>query len=124
MPNFTAALFFWYLFPVIVMIASNLLVKKTNIDKKYGIKAPDIATPFFFVGIHFVSKGTLGSSFLAYVFLMIFFIGMFVAIMFAYYFHDINYKRYFKILWRISFLVTLMIYVVLIIGSIILFLKR
>ncbi|MGX6970598.1 DUF3397 domain-containing protein [Vagococcus bubulae] len=124
MPNFTVALFFWYLFPVIVMIASNLLVKKTNIDKKYGIKAPDIATPFFFVGIHFVSKGTLGSSFLAYVFLMIFFIGMFVAIMFAYYFHDINYKRYFKILWRISFLVTLMIYVVLIIGSIILFLKR
>lgn len=124
MPNFTVALFFWYLFPVIVIIASNLLVKKTNIDKKYGIKTPDIATPLFFIGLHFVSVGTLGKSFLAYVFLMIFFIGMIVAIMLAYYFHDINYRRYFKILWRIAFLVTLMIYVVLIIGSIILFLKR
>ncbi|UUV97959.1 DUF3397 domain-containing protein [Vagococcus luciliae] len=124
MPNFTVALFFWYLFPVIVIIASNLLVKKTNIDKKYGIKTPDIVTPFFFIGLHFVSVGTLGKSFLAYVFLMIFFIGMIVAIMLAYYFHDINYRRYFKILWRLAFLVTLMIYVVLIIGSIILFLKR
>ncbi|MGY3704381.1 hypothetical protein BW731_08775 [Vagococcus martis] len=124
MPQFTIALFFWYLFPVIVIIASNLLVKKTHLDKKYGVKAPDIATPFFFVGIHFVSKGTLGDSFLAYVFLMIFFIGMLIAVMLAYQFHEINFKRYFKVLWRMTFLVTLMIYIILILGSIVIFLQR
>ncbi|MGX4686740.1 DUF3397 domain-containing protein [Vagococcus sp. JNUCC 83] len=124
MPKFTISLFFWYLFPVIIMIASNLFVKKTTIDKKYGVKAPDIATLFFFIGIHFVSKGTLGKSFLPYVFLMIFFIGMFIAILLAYRFHEINFKRYFKVLWRVSFLVTLMIYVILIIGSIIMFLQK
>lgn len=124
MPNFTIALFFWYVFPILVTIASILLVRQFKLDEKYGVKAPDIATPFFFIGIHFVSKETLGHSFLPYVFLMIFLIGMIVAVLLAYQFHAIEYKRYFKVLWRITFLVTLMIYFLLIIGSIILFLTN
>ena len=124
MPQFTASLFFWYIFPILVIIACSIVVKQFRLDDKYGMKAADFATPFFFIGIHFVSKGTLGSSFLAYVFLMIFLIGMIVAVMLAYQFQEISYKRYFKILWRVAFLVTLMIYFVLIIVSIIMFLNQ
>ena len=124
MPKFTVALFFWYIFPIIVIVASSMLEKQFDLDTKYGIKAPDIATPFFFIGIHFLSKGTLGSSFLAYVFLMIFLIGMIVAVMLAYQFQAIDYKRYFKVLWRVTFLVALMIYILLIIGSIVMFLNN
>lgn len=49
---------------------------------------------------------------------------MLIAVMLAYQFHEINFKRYFKVLWRMTFLVTLMIYIILILGSIVIFLQR
>lgn len=124
MPEFTTKLFFWYLFPIVVFILGGILVKKFSIDEKYGIKAPDIATPFLLIGIHYISKWTFGESFMPYVLLMVLLIGMLVAVFQAYEFKEIKYKRYFKMLWRISFLLIFLIYVLLILISIILFLNQ
>ncbi|MGO3731713.1 MAG: DUF3397 domain-containing protein [Vagococcus sp.] len=114
--------FFWYVFPVILLFISAFLVKKLSLETKYGIKAPDLATPFLLVGIHHISKVTFEESFLPYVLLMILLVAMIVAVFQAYQFKEIKYKRYIKMLWRIIFLITLLIYVLLIIVSIIMFL--
>lgn len=122
MITFNLTTFFWYLFPIVVFVVCSWIVKKTMLNDKYGIKAPDIATPFLLVGIHYISKATFDESFLPYVLLMILLIGMLVVVFQAYQFHEIKYKRYFKMLWRIVFLVTLLIYILLVIVSIITFL--
>lgn len=114
---------FWYMFPFVIYLLSSIITKKMGLYTRYGIKAPDISIPFFLIGIHYVSVGTFDESFLPYVFLMIFLVGMIVAVFQTYHFKEINYRRYFKMFWRIIFLVTLLVYILLIIVSIIMFLR-
>ncbi len=123
MRNLTLATFFWYVFPVILLFISSFIIKKTSLERKYGIKSPDIATPFLLVGIHYLSRATFDESFLPYTLLIVLLVSMLVAVFQAYQFKEIKYKRYFKMVWRIVFLITLLIYFLLIISSIILYLN-
>lgn len=123
MPTFNAMMLFWYMFPFVIYLLSSIITKKMGLYTRYGIKAPDISIPFFLIGIYYVSVGTFDESFLPYVFLMIFLVGMIVAVFQTYHFKEINYRRYFKMFWRIIFLVTLLVYILLIIVSIIMFLR-
>lgn len=123
MLTFNAMMLFWYMFPFVIYLLSSIITKKMGLYTRYGIKAPDISIPFFLIGIHYVSVGTFDESFLPYVFLMIFLVGMIVGVFQTYHFKEINYRRYFKMFWRIIFLVTLLVYILLIIVSIIMFLR-
>jgi uncharacterized membrane protein len=98
-------------------------VKKTKINIKYGVKAPDIATPFLLIGIHNLSKATFDESFLPYTLLIVLLVSMLIAVFQAYQFKEILYKRYLKMVWRVTFLITLLIYFLLILVSIFFFLK-
>ncbi|MEG0286858.1 MAG: DUF3397 domain-containing protein [Vagococcus sp.] len=119
----TISIFLWYLFPLVLLFLSSLFVKKTNIGTKYGVKAPDIATAFLLIGIHNLSKATFGESFLPYTLLIVLLVSMLIAVFQAYQFKEIRYKRYFKMVWRVTFLITLLIYFLLILVSIFMFLK-
>ena len=123
MATFTVSTFLWYLYPVVLIFVCSILVKKTKINIKYGVKAPDIATPLLLVGIHYLSKGTFGESFLPYTLLIVLLVSMLIAVFQAYQFKEIMYKRYIKMVWRITFLITLLIYFLLILVSIFMFLK-
>ncbi|HCM89334.1 MULTISPECIES: DUF3397 domain-containing protein [Vagococcus] len=123
MQKFTIVTFFWYIFPLILLFGSSFLVKKTSLEKKYGVKSPDIATPFLLIGIHYLSKKTFDESFLPYTLLIVLLVSMLIAVFQAYQYKEIKYKRYLKMVWRIIFLITLLIYFLLILVSIILFLK-
>lgn len=123
MQKFTIVTFFWYTFPLILLFGSSFLVKKASLEKKYGIKSPDIATPFLLVGIHYLSKATFDESFLPYTLLIVLLVSMLIAVFQAYQYKEIKYKRYLKMVWRIIFLITLLIYFLLILVSVILFLK-
>lgn len=123
MQKFTIVTFFWYIFPLILLFGSSFLVKKTSLEKKYGIKSPDLATPFLLVGIHYLSKVIFDESFLPYTLLIVLLVSMLIAVFQAYQYKEIKYKRYLKMVWRIIFLITLLIYFLLILVSIILFLK-
>ncbi|MDT2834857.1 DUF3397 domain-containing protein [Vagococcus carniphilus] len=123
MQKLTIATFFWYIFPVLLLFVSSIIIKKMSLERKYGIKAPDIATPFLLVGIHYLSKMTFDESFLPYTLLIVLLVSMLIAVFQAYQFKEIKYKRYLKMVWRIVFLITLLIYFLLIIASIILYLN-
>ena len=123
MGTLTITTFFWYLFPVILLFLSSMFVKKLKISEKLGIKAPDVATPFLLIGIHFLSKSTFDESFLPYTLLIVLLVSMLIAVFQAYQFKEIRYKRYLKMVWRVTFLITLLIYFLLILVSIFMFLK-
>ncbi|MGY3749709.1 DUF3397 domain-containing protein [Vagococcus acidifermentans] len=119
MNSLSVTVFLWYIFPVILMFACNFIVTTLSLSERLGIKSPDIATPFLFIGLHFLSVDTIGASILPYMILISLMLGMVVAVYQASTFKEIKYKRYIKMLWRIIFLVTLLIYIVLIVMSII-----
>ena len=123
MVTLTISTFFWFLFPVLLLFLSSIFVKKTKVNVKYGVKAPDVATPFLLVGIHNLSKSAFDESFLPYTLLIVLLVSMLIAVFQAYQFKEIKYKRYLKMVWRVTFLITLLIYTLLILVSIILFLK-
>ncbi|MBO0419636.1 DUF3397 domain-containing protein [Vagococcus fluvialis] len=123
MTTLTISTFFWFIFPVVLLLISSIVVKKTKINIKYGVKAPDIATPFLLIGIHNLSKATFDESFLPYTLLIVLLVSMLIAVFQAYQFKEIRYKRYLKMVWRVTFLITLLIYFLLILVSIFFFLK-
>lgn len=123
MNTLTITIFFWYIFPILLLFVSSLLVKKISLDEKYGIKASDVSTPFLLLGIRQLSRLTFDSSFLPYTLLIVLLVSMLIAVFQAYQFKEIKYKRYLKMVWRVTFLITLLIYFLLILTSIFTLLK-
>lgn len=108
---------FWYIYPVLIIFACNFLINRLSMRDKYGIRESDIATPFLFIGLYFLSKDVFQISILAYVLIVLLMIAIVLAVFHAKYYGDIRYKRYFKMFWRMTFLMVIFIYLVLIIAS-------
>ena len=108
-------MFFWYIFPIVLLFACNFIVQSLSLAKKYKVKSPDIATPFLLMGIHELSTDAFQVSAVPYVMIMILLLGIAIAVAHAYYYGDIQYKRFFKMFWRVVFLITLLLYILLII---------
>lgn len=108
-------IYMWYLFPVFLIFASQFTIKNTSLTERYNIKLPDIMTPFLLMGIQALSINSFQTSILPYLLIMMLLIGIAVALSHGYYFGDIQYKRFFKIFWRIVFLFSVVIYFFMII---------
>ena len=46
MGTFTPLILFWYIYPVIVLFGCQFLVKLFSLNRRFKIKAPDLAIPF------------------------------------------------------------------------------
>ena len=75
---------FWYIFPVIVLFACNFLVSTFSLTERWKIKAPDLAIPFLFIGIHELSKDSYDESIMPYFVISILLLGVAVALFQAY----------------------------------------
>ncbi|MGX7195602.1 DUF3397 domain-containing protein [Enterococcus olivae] len=118
MTTFSPVFLFWYIFPVIVLFAARLLVSVFSLDKRFRIKAPDLSVPFLLYGIHQLSVATFPSSIFPYFLLSLFLLGMGLAFFHAYFYDEIKYDRFFKMYWRSVFLLSIVLYLVLIILNI------
>ncbi|MGX6978503.1 DUF3397 domain-containing protein [Vagococcus elongatus] len=123
MKTISIMLIFWYIYPFLIMFASNFVVKRLSLTERVGVRMPDIATFFLFIGLHFLSIESFSVSMMPYVAIIILLIGIGVAIGHARYFGDIQYKRFFKMFWRITFLATVLLYTFAIIFSLVKMLK-
>jgi hypothetical protein len=94
------------------MYVSGIFIKKFKFDKKIKANASDIATPFLFVGLHALSKKAFFESVLPYFFISIFLLGMGIAGFMAYMHGEINYKKFLKLFWRMTFIITALIYLI------------
>ncbi|MDT2596822.1 DUF3397 domain-containing protein [Enterococcus dongliensis] len=112
-------LLLWYIFPIIVFLGSDYIVTIFKLKQRFNLKTPDITVPFLIVGMHEISKSISTFSILPYFLLTILLLGIGVVVFQAYRYRDIMYGRFFKMFWRLTFLLAVLIYLVLIIASII-----
>lgn len=115
MGTFTPLVLFWYIFPAIVLFGCNFLVKIFSLDRRFKIKAPDLAVPFLWGGMHALSRNSATASFLPFFMISLLLMAICIAVFQAYYYDEIIYSRYLKMTWRLAFLLTSGFYVVLIV---------
>ncbi|MCB5953143.1 DUF3397 domain-containing protein [Enterococcus sp. BWT-B8] len=118
MVSFSIIMLLWYVFPVAALFASSILITRLSLAERYKVKAPDIATPFLLIGMHVLSKDTYNQSIIPYMFISILLLGICVALFQAYYYGELIYGRYFKMFWRLNFLLVLVVYALLVLSNI------
>ncbi|MFD1900403.1 DUF3397 domain-containing protein [Enterococcus termitis] len=118
MVSFSVIMLFWYVFPVVVLFACNFIISTFSLTERYKVKAPDISIPFLFIGLNELSKDSYGQSIVPYMIISVLLLGICVAVFQAYYYGEILYGRYFKMFWRLVFLLSLILYGVLILLNI------
>ena len=114
MGTFTPLILFWYIFPAIVLFGCNFLVKLFSLDRRFKLKAPDLAVPFLWGGMHILSRNSATLSFLPFFMISILLMAICIAVFQAYYYDEIIYSRYLKMTWRLTFLLTSAFYLLLI----------
>lgn len=117
--SFLPVLLLWYIFPIIVFLASDYIVTTFKLKQRFNLKTPDITIPFLIVGMHEISKSISSFSILPYFLLTILLLGISVVVFQAYRYREIMYGRFFKMFWRLTFLLSVLVYFILIIASII-----
>lgn len=118
MEKFTVEMLFWYIYPLVVLFAGNYIISAFSLTERLKIKSPDIAVPLLFIGLNAMSKATYQQSIVPYLIISILILGIFVAVFHAYQYGEILYGRYFKMFWRLTFLFSLFLYVLLILLNI------
>lgn len=118
MESFSPIVLFWLIFPVIALFASNFLTATVGFIKKMGLKTPDLAVLFLFVGLHELAQTVYGHSILPYFMIAVLILGIGVALFHAHYYREIMYGRFFKMFWRLVFLLSMVLYSTLIILTI------
>ncbi|WP_142426721.1 DUF3397 domain-containing protein [Enterococcus durans] len=122
MGTFTPIVLFWYIFPAIVLFGCNFLVKLFSLDRRFKIKAPDLAVPFLWGGMHALSRNMATFPFLPFFMISMLLMAICIAVFQAYYYDEIIYSRYLKMTWRLAFLLTIVFYGLLIVLNILTYL--
>lgn len=118
MGKFSPLLLVWYIFPVVALVGTNYVVTAFSLQKKWGVKAPDLTVPFLFLGLHFLSVNTFDLSIVPYFLITAILVGIGVAIFQAYFYGEIAYRHYLKMFWRIVFLLTMVLYIAMVVINI------
>lgn len=113
-------LIFWIVYPVFAIGASGFVTMRFGLKKKYNVKPVDIALPLLLIGLNALSRIAFGTSILLYFLLSVFLLGLSVAWFQSYFYEEIAYPRFMKMFWRLTFLITLITHVVLVVLNIIL----
>ncbi len=119
MAAFSPVILLWYIFPLIVFLASDYIVTTFKLKQRFNLRTPDITVPFLIVGMHEISKSISTFSILPYFLLTILLLGISVVVFQAYRYREIMYGRFFKMFWRLTFLLSVVMYLILILVSII-----
>lgn len=105
----------WALFAPASIYLFNLIIEKWKWAKEKKIAAQDLATPLLFIGLHSLSKNAFSNSVLPYFLISVLLLGMVITGFMAYVYGEINYKKFIKLFWRITFVFTALIYLTFII---------
>lgn len=119
MTTFSPILLLWYIFPLLVLLVAQVIVKLLSLTKRFQMKAPDLAVPFLLYGIHKLSAATFGTTIFPYFLISLLSLGIGLAFFHAYFYAEIKYGRFFKMYWRSVYLLSLLLHVILVILNII-----
>lgn len=86
----------------------NLILSQANLP----FKTPDVLNIYLIIGIHFFSRIAFGTTWLTSFTLIISLIGLAMVAYLIYKKKPIDYTRFFKVWWRIVFLVSFVFYLI------------
>ncbi|MCK1192156.1 DUF3397 domain-containing protein [Streptococcus uberis] len=102
------------LFIVLTPLFSQIMVKLFRLEH-YGIKFPDLAFVLFALEIALVSGKFYDNNLLPYYFIVLSLLAIAISLTLVMKSQKFHYPRFFKLFWRIGFLITLFAYLVLVI---------
>ncbi|WP_312095345.1 DUF3397 domain-containing protein [Niallia sp.] len=122
MINLTSQLIsFLVVFPIftlfIVFVISKLITKKHRFSIHLAL---DISTIFFVLSVHFLIQSIWNTSLLIYIIIFILLIGMIFVIIHWKIKEEMDYKKIFKGIWRVTFMLFFTFYIVLVIYGLVL----
>ncbi len=103
------------LFIFLTLTISIIIVKIFRLQKR-GWNFADIAFPLFAFEFYLISDKTYYNSLLPHLVLTLAILSIGLAIFFLLKKKDFTYKRFFKIFWRSSFILTFLLYLALVIA--------
>lgn len=117
MLNLTSQLIsFLVVFPIFTLFIVFVISKLTTKKHRFSIHlALDISTFFFILSVHFLIQSIWNTSLFIYIIIFILLIGMIFVIIHWKLKEEIDYKKVFKGIWRITFLLFFTLYVVLLV---------
>ena len=107
------ALVFWLIYPILLALLGRMVLL-IPFFKKRQVKVVDVMVPFLFIGLHYLSVMLYQHSLIPYMLLSMMLMGMIITIGQAYFFQYIDYKKFFKMYWRLIFVFQIISYLVLI----------
>ncbi len=108
---------FWSLFPILVLFAVKFLMSTSSKLQQLRLKSIDIVTFFMAFGLHELSSLTFNRSIFPFWLIMAMLLAIGSGIYFVYYKKDFELNKVLKIFWRLTFLVTTVLYIVFVILS-------
>lgn len=103
---------FWFVFPAIVLIAGQFFIKYTGITKFIKINVADLATAFLIFGIFEITRRLFKVSILPNFFLSLLLLALTIIVFQIFYYQEFFYGKFFKMFWRMTFLFSVLVYVV------------
>lgn len=104
------ALYPFFTFIALVFIFKFFRLRRLTNRK---LKIPDVLTLFLILGIHLFSKNITSISILPYYLLIISGLALTLLLLDLFYYKRFTYRRFLKLWWRLTFIITLLIYIVL-----------
>lgn len=105
------------LYPLIVFIALVFIFKFFRLRHLTSrkLKIPDVFTIFLILGMQIFSKNVTSISIIPYYLLIISGLALVLLLLDLLYYKQFTYRRFLKLWWRLTFFITLIIYLILIV---------
>ncbi|MGB6178223.1 DUF3397 domain-containing protein [Carnobacterium sp.] len=99
-----------YIIPILLLYIFSKSINNHFKKQEIRIKLADLMVPYLMMGIQILSIQTFNMSIFPYYLIILFSLGMIIAIFLAYKKGEIIYSRFFKTYWRFVFIFSLFTY--------------
>ena len=103
------------LYPIILLILMPLLFKFFRIRTFSNINIPDVMTFFLIVGLHYFSRKLAHISIIPYFSLLVSVLALILLLLDLFYYRYFFFFLFVHIFWRLTFFITLILYICMVV---------
>jgi hypothetical protein len=103
------------LYPIIMIMLVAVVFRYFKIRQHLSLNVPDVVTFLLIFGLHRFSKAIVNISILPYFFMIISAMALILLLLDLFYYRDFSAKKFTKFFWRVTFFITLLLYICMVI---------
>lgn len=103
------------LYPILLFILTPLVFKFFRIRTFSSINIPDVMTFFLIFGLHYFSRKLTHMSIIPYFSLLVSLLAMILLLLDLFYYRAFAAKQFIHLFWRLTFFITLLLYICMVI---------